>query len=311
VSLPAQLWHDGKAVLLKYHKFNSGLELHPPNGLAALEHVLEGGVSVIECDIAALADETLVLMHDETLERETTGVGPVASIGVAAFKALCLRGSEEPPATLVEVVERLRVHEGSLKVQIDVKAALPLAEAAATQLLRALEPLRERPQLQLVFGCLGDWNLRMLRRLDPGVGLGFDPAFHLHAPVPGPEPFMMLPTRVNAYGYVDDHPLGHRRVMPAAGYLRARFEELVQHVPGAVEYYLHRGFVTQALDDGFDPIRFIQRETGALVDVWTLNRWDAGIETELPALLAAGADQITTDSAVLLAAMLREDDGFG
>jgi hypothetical protein len=39
--------------------------------------------------------------------------------------------------------------------------------------------------------------------------------------------------------------------------------------------------------------------------VWTLNRWDEGIETELPSLLAAGADQITTDSAVQLAAMVR------
>lgn len=306
MNLPTHLRHGETAALLKYHKFNSGVGRHPPNGLAALEEVLAGGVAVIECDIATLADGTLVLMHDDTLERETTGVGPVASLDQRAFKALRLRGSDEPPATLAEVVDRLTSHDAPLKVQIDVKAALPLDEAAAKQLLRALEPLREQRHLRLVFGCLGDWNLRLLRRLDAEVELGFDPAFHLHAPGPGPEAFMALPTRVNAYGYVDDHPLGFRRVMPVAAYLRARFEELIHHVPGAVEYYLHRGFVQQAAADGFDAIGFVQREAGALVDVWTVNRWDAGIDTELPALLAAGADQITTDSAVQLAAMLHD-----
>jgi glycerophosphoryl diester phosphodiesterase len=305
VSLPAHLQYGGRGVLLKYHMFNSGLGEHPPNGLAALDQVLAGSVAVIECDIASLGDGTLVLMHDDTLERETTGVGRVADLGLRAFKALRLRGSEEPPATLAEVVDRLRSHAAPLKLQIDVKAALPLTEAEAAHLLQALEPLREQRHLRLVFGCLGDWNLRLLRRLDPEIELGFDPAFHLHAPGPRPEPFMALPVRVNAYGYVDDHPLGFRRVMPVADYLRARLEELVQHVPGAAEYYLHRGFVQQAAADGFDAIGFVQRETRALVDVWTLNRWDEGIETELPSLLAAGADQITTDSAVQLAAMVR------
>jgi len=305
VTLPARLEHQGRTALLKYHKFNSGSGPHPANSLPALEHVLAGEVAVIECDVGSLADGTLVLLHDDVLERETTGVGRVADLDLASFRNLRLRGSDVPPATLAEVVARLRDHRLPLKVQIDVKAALPLDEEEAACLLRELEPLRGQPGLRLVFGCLADWNLRTLRRLDPAVLLGFDPAFHLHAPGPGPEPLMELPTRVNAYGYVDDHPLGFRRVMPVAAYLRARFEELIQHVPGAVEYYLPRGFVTRALADGFDPIDFVHRETGALVDVWTLNRADDGIERELPALLQAGADQITTDTSVQLEAMLR------
>lgn len=307
MTLPAHLQFGGRVVLLKYHMFNSGLGEHPPNGLAALDQVLAGSVAVIECDIATLGDGSLVLMHDDTLERETTGVGRVADLDLRAFKSLRLRGSEEPPATLAEVIEKLSSHAAPLKLQVDVKAALPLTEAAAAHLLRAFEPLREHHHLRLVFGCLGDWNLRLLRRLDSSVELGFDPAFHLHAPGPGPEPFMPLPTRLNAYGYVDDHPLGFRRAMSVADYLGARLEELVQHVPGAAEYYLHRGFVRQAAVDGFDAIGFVKRETGALVDVWTVNRWDTGVETELPALLAAGADQITTDSAVQLTAMLLEE----
>jgi glycerophosphoryl diester phosphodiesterase len=147
--------------------------------------VLEGSVAVIECDIASLGDGTLVLMHDDTLERETTGVGRVADLGLRAFKALRLRGSEEPPATLAEVVDAAalprRTPQGADRREGGAAAHRGGGSAPAA---RARAVARAAPSA-LVFGCLGDWNLRTLRRLDPEVELGFDPAFHLHAPGPG------------------------------------------------------------------------------------------------------------------------------
>jgi len=237
-------------------------------------------------------------MHDERLERETSGVGRLRDLEPARLKALRLRDSDEAPATLGEVVEALHDYAKPLKVQVDLKVVFPLERAAALGFLKLLEPLRERSELRVVVGCLADWNLRLLKRLDDTLLVGFDPAFYLHAP--GPEPLTPLPTRVNAYGYVDDHPLGYRRVMPTATYLEDRLDSLVYQLPGAVEFYLHKGFVAQALEDGFNPIDYLQRQTTALVDVWTLNSSDDGAVRELGLALSAGADQLTTDTAIQL-----------
>jgi len=298
MTLPAHLNHQGRRVLLKYHKFNTGLGAHPPNSLSALEAVLAGGVAVIEFDVGLMYGGGFALMHDERLERETSGVGRLRDLEPARLKALRLRDSDEAPATLGEVVEALHDYAKPLKVQVDLKVVFPLERAAALGFLKLLEPLRERSELRVVVGCLADWNLRLLKRLDDTLLVGFDPAFYLHAP--GPEPLTPLPTRVNAYGYVDDHPLGYRRVMPTATYLEDRLDSLVYQLPGAVEFYLHKGFVAQALEDGFNPIDYLQRQTTALVDVWTLNSSDDGAVRELGLALSAGADQLTTDTAIQL-----------
>jgi glycerophosphoryl diester phosphodiesterase len=284
---------------MKYHKFNTGLEAHPANSLSALEAVLAGDVAAIEFDVGLMGDGGFALLHDAGLERETNGAGRLRDIDSAQLKALRLRGSGEAPATLGEVAEKLRGHAKPLKVQVDLKEEMPLTQQEARRFLEALTPLRENARLRVVVGCLADWNLRALKRLDDTLLVGFDPAFYLHAP--GPEPLSPLPTRVNAYGYVDDHPLGYRRVMPVAFYLEDRLESLAHQVPQAVEFYLHKGFVTQALADGFNPIDYLHRQTDGLVDVWTLNSRDGGIEQDLRAALEAGADQITTDTTVQLA----------
>lgn len=297
--LPTHLDYQGRRVLLKYHKCNTGWHGYPPNSLSALEAVLAGGVAVIEFDLGLLGDGTFALLHDERLERETTGVGRLRDIELTRFKALRLRDSDEAPATLREVVEKLRSYSQPLKVQVDLKVVLPLENSAALGLLKALEPLREQGHLRIVVGCLADWNLRALQRLDHTLLVGFDPALYLHAP--GPEPLTPLPTRLNAYGYLDDHPLGYRWIMPVSTYLEDRLDSLAYQLPGAVEFYLHKGFVAQALEDDFNPIDYLHQQTGALVDVWTFNSSDEGLARELKLSLAAGADQITTGTAIQLA----------
>ncbi|HEX7022117.1 MAG TPA: glycerophosphodiester phosphodiesterase family protein [Trueperaceae bacterium] len=300
MSLPASVDYGGRRVLLKYHKLRSGALRHPPNSLSALEEVLAGGATALEFDAGLLADGNYALLHDDRLERETSGFGPLRRAAATDLARLRLRDADETPATLTEVTARLSRHQGHLKVQVDLKEAEPLSTAAASSLLDALAPLLAATNLRVVVGCLADWNLRFLRRLAPDLPLGFDPAFHLHAPTPGMR--MPLPTRVNAYGYADDHPLGFRRLMPIARYLEDRLDSLMQQVPGTVEVYLHKGFVTRALADGFDPIAFVhQHHPGILVDVWTLNDGDDNLQQDLPAALGAGADQLTTDTALRLA----------
>lgn len=302
MQLPAGALYNGRKILFKYHRLLTGRGRHPPNSLSALEEVVRDGAEAIEFDIHALSGGDYVFVHDEQLDRETTGTGPVAACTAAAAKLLRLRGSDEPPALLSEASALLHDVTRPMKVQVDLKDQYPLSGEESRRLLRALEPLRANPRLRVVLGCLADWNLRTLRRMDAELHVGLDFAWYLD--VVGEE-FPGLPTRVNAYGYLDDHPLGYRRVMPARDYLEDRITALCGLVPGVVEVYLRKELIHQAMADGCNPVQVIRIALGdVVVDGWTVNADDPDAGTHLAAMLEAGVDQITTDTAVQLAAMI-------
>ena len=307
MTLPGSIAFGGRRVLLKYHRLLSGTGASPPNSLSALRELLQGGAEVIECDVHAIEGGDYLLIHDDTLERETTGTGAVRHITRAAAKTICLRGSEESIALLSDMSQVLAGHRRPLKVQIDLKDEIPFREEEAGRFLRAIEPLRANPHLNVVVGCLGDWNLRTLRRLDSTLSVGLDFALYLDAPVPE---FPRLPLRVNVYGYLDDHPLGYMQVMPVRAYLEDRIESLCHLLPGAVEVYLRVELILRAIADGINPVEIIRRQLGSvLVDTWTLDADASGAAETLQAVLHAGVDQITTDTAVQLAEMMQTKHG--
>ena len=296
---PGHLPYRGRRVLLKYHRLLSGLHPYPPNSIAALRRVLADGAEAVEFDVGRTRDEKFVLIHDTDLECETSGRGPLRGVTEAQFKALRLRGSDEPAATLADVVAVLREVDRPVKVQVDLKEAAPMSAEIAGTLLRAIAPIRHQSRVSVVVGSMGDWNLRLFRRLDPDLAVGLDSGYYLDAPVDGGAG---LPTRLNAYGYVDDHPLGRRRLVPTRMYLEDRLGTLLNVVPGAREVYIRKELLLQALADGVNPIAFIHdRSPGVLVDVWTLHADEPEIDRLLLTVLESGADQITSsDSARLV-----------
>jgi glycerophosphoryl diester phosphodiesterase len=300
VSAPSRghLVYHGRTVLLKYHRLLSGAHPHPPNSVAALRRVLADGAEVVEFDIGLTQDARFVLIHDPALERETSGRGSLHRVTETEFRALRLRDSDEPTATLAEVAGILRGVDRPVKVQVDLKRAAPISPAVGGLLLEALAPIRGNPRLGVVVGCMGDWNLRLLRRLDPNLALGLDFGYYLDAPVDEP---IRLPMRVNAYGYLDDHPLGFRRLLPVRAYLEDRLEVLLGLLPDAREVYVRKEFLLQALADGFNPIAAIHdRRPGVLVDVWTLDADEPDLDRTLRAALEAGADQLSSPAPVRL-----------
>ena len=304
-TLPPRVRHRGRDVLLKYHRLLTGSGRHAPNGLRALDECLDGGAEVLEIDIRLAADGRFVMLHDATLQRETDdGVGPVARLTSAEFTRLRLRGSDERAATFDQLIERLEAGpHRALKLQIDLKEAAPLTDPAIDVLLEGVDRLAAVPQLRVVVGCLADWNLRALCRRRPDLAVGLDFAFYLDAPVDG---IPRLPTRLGAYGYLDDHPLAFDRRWPTATYLEDRFAALVAHVPNAAEYYLRKELLALCLADGFDPIAWLHTACpGCLVDVWTIDPDSEAGEAVLFRALDAGADQITTNQALQIARLLQ------
>jgi glycerophosphoryl diester phosphodiesterase len=299
---PGHLVYKGRKVLLKYHRLLSGVHPHPPNSLAALRQVLADGAEVVEFDVGQTLDQKFVLLHDSTLERETSGRGPLGQVTEAQFKRLLLRDSVEPTATLAEVAGLLRGVQRPLKVQVDLKELEPISPDVAELLLQTMAPMRENPRVSVVVGCMGDWNLRILGRLDRGLAVGLDFAYYLDAPVDG---LIRWPSRLNAYGYLDDHPLGYRRLLSPKAYLEDRMEVLLGLVAGATEFYIRKEFLLQALADGVNPIQFVhERKPRSLVDVWTLYAHEPNLERVLLSALDAGADQISSPSCALIADVL-------
>ena len=60
----------------------------PENTLPALEAAVRHGASVAEIDVVLTRDDEIVLLHDEILDRTTTGKGRAAALDLAAIRQL-------------------------------------------------------------------------------------------------------------------------------------------------------------------------------------------------------------------------------
>jgi len=65
-----------------------GGSLAPENTLTALRRASKIGARAVECDVKLSADGVLFLLHDDTLERTTTGTGPAGIRSMAELRRL-------------------------------------------------------------------------------------------------------------------------------------------------------------------------------------------------------------------------------
>ena len=64
---------EGSKPIISVHRGGVGLANYPENCLETIEYVNDNILAVFEIDVAKTKDGVLVLMHDNTLERTTTG----------------------------------------------------------------------------------------------------------------------------------------------------------------------------------------------------------------------------------------------
>ena len=64
---------------------------YPENSLAAIESVIRMGADIVEIDLALTADSVLVVCHDRTLNRTTTGRGLIAEIPYDSIRRCFLK----------------------------------------------------------------------------------------------------------------------------------------------------------------------------------------------------------------------------
>ncbi|MBW4437805.1 MAG: glycerophosphodiester phosphodiesterase [Pleurocapsa minor GSE-CHR-MK-17-07R] len=275
---------------------------YPPNALEGVRACLEAGARFIEIDVTPLRADDYLLVHDDVLEHETSGSGPVsnASAGDIASLHIKHRDTVTPytPALLSQVVALMLDFGGEARLQIDYKSVLPMADdEPLRRLLRLIEPLGTR----VLVSSGADWHLRRLRALAGWLDLGFDIGFYLDYR-PQPADPRLPPFRAGAYGYHDDHIVAGQRLLPTPAYLAERCDILRLTTPGMSTWYVHHLLISRMLDDGFNLADWLHGHDIRL-DAWTL---DVGRPTSADALRLrdAGVDQFTTNTPVALGQML-------
>jgi glycerophosphoryl diester phosphodiesterase len=246
--------------------------------------ILEGmrlGASV-EVDLVVHRDRGYAVLHDLTVERETTGVGAVAELSARQLRQLQLRGNDGQPIDqkvmlledLVVLLGNGDLHPDAL-LQLDYKQDASVLDAAAIALFKtSVGPVARH----MILSSGDAASVALLTDGVPGMRIGYDPC-HDGA-------LERLEQSRDFAGFVDD---------------------AVAASPRAEMIYLDFPLVLKAAGLGFDLIAAFHAH-GRHIDAYTIAAADAASLPAVLQLLDLKVDQITTDDpeglAVLLSAEL-------
>ena len=161
---------DKPSTLLAAHR--GGSLLWPENSLLAFRNAIALGADFIEFDVHLSKDGEVVVIHDPTLERTTTGTGPVKDRTVAELKALRLKDrtgavTEEIVPTLDEVVAVAAQGKRRMLLEIKVDATRARYPGIEEKVLAILD--RHGMAGSTVVMAFGAPTWRRVRELRPDI----------------------------------------------------------------------------------------------------------------------------------------------
>ncbi len=113
--------HDtsSKSVLVASHR--GDWRTFPENSLPAIRSAIDKGVDIIEIDLKMTSDSVLILMHDASIDRTTTGRGRVCDITFDSICKVSLRAGQGAPThwKVPTLEEALLLCKGRAVVNID------------------------------------------------------------------------------------------------------------------------------------------------------------------------------------------------
>ena len=224
-------------------------------------------------------DGHFVCLHDLTLDRETTGTGPVAAVSRDDLMRLRYRGAggaalDEPLLFLDEIVAAIGRLQPPFKgsVQLDLKD--PGEQFGHLLIGRLHRMLGEHIKAFIASACDPELVAR-LGTIAPEIPRGFDP-LEVYAGRP-----------------------------PATA---AAFEDLaettLQLAPRMRVYYLEANLILAGLNWGVNLVERVGAG-GAEIDAWTVDAGRPRLQEDLDRLTQAGCHQITTNDPRILEPMLR------
>lgn len=284
-------WISGARRVFCCHKsVLSGTKV--PNSLEAVAECAAANVPRLEIDVQFLADDSMLIYHDNYMERESTGSGAISALTRESARQLrYLQDETVAIPFLEEVVDLLRDCDSVL--QVDLKLSTPWTASRLDTFLQALKPLGERA----LVGSQAYWNVRPLQ--GHGPQLAIDPTWQWN--VIGPLEDGVGAARKGTWGAWDDAPVAHLAGVSSGDYVRARIDDIIGLLPGASEWMVDWRTILHLSGLG-EPLGALLAEHGVSLTAWTLRNPDESVTRPLlHELFACGVTTIITDNAPLLA----------
>src|SRR5690606_4168185 len=119
-------YSENRVPLVSAHRGGPDTD-YPENAIETFQRVASKMPAITECDIALTKDSVLVLMHDETVDRTTTGKGKVNRHTLAELKELHLKdpAGKVTNYRIPTLEEALRWGIGQVIFTLDVKRNVP------------------------------------------------------------------------------------------------------------------------------------------------------------------------------------------
>lgn len=129
-SLAAYLRSDALPLVAAHRGGPTGA--FPENAIPTFAKSMTEGPVLLETDVRMTKDSVLVLLHDETLDRTTTGTGEVQSKTLRELRGLQLvaNSSQTTNYQVPTLAEALTWAEGRAVLQLDIKEAVPRTAVA-------------------------------------------------------------------------------------------------------------------------------------------------------------------------------------
>lgn len=110
-----------KRIWVMAHRGNTLNYGIPENSLSAVKAAIAAGVDVIECDTHLTKDGHVVVCHDASIDRTTTGSGKIADLTLSQIKSypLCDRTGNETTEVMPTLEEFLKAGRGKVYFNLD------------------------------------------------------------------------------------------------------------------------------------------------------------------------------------------------
>lgn len=276
MSAPLYLTRNTHRIWLKWHRGRRRASDPVFTGARILE-AMQLGASV-EIDLVIHADRGFAVLHDKTLERETTGSGRVVDTHAAQLRTLYLRAEDGTPIPdrvmlLEDLCTLLAEHQPhpDAVLQLDFKENFPaLDPRAIANFASAVAPIASA---LILSGGDAD-AIALLAESTPGLRTGYDPCYGASL------------ARLEKTGDFATFTADALRAAPVA--------EMI---------YLHHALILEADRAGFDIIAALHADHRR-VDAWTIKAADDTTKPLIQRLLELRVDQITTDDPEGVLAMM-------
>ena len=160
----------------------------PENTLASFRLAREMGSDGIELDIQMTADGEIVVIHDETLDRTTTGTGWVKDLTLGDIKSFnASMGSTDYPDERVPTLDEVfaLLADSQMMINIEIKDSQVLYPGIAEKVLAMID--NRDWEYRVIISSFNHWTLGHIRQLGSLASTGvlfsdvlFEPWVYAH-----------------------------------------------------------------------------------------------------------------------------------